>query len=142
MEWVTAAAPATAQAFQIALQPENALRIARELEQAIALSVEQTVVLEPGPLEAVEIALAIAAFQAAPGPAIEAALGAVLVALMGPAHAQAAAGALPAWEAEARAVVLEEEAAVAAADLVAEAVVAAAAVVAEAAAEVAGGSQS
>ncbi len=70
--------------------------------------------VEPGPSAAeVEIALAIAAFQAVPGPEAGAASGAVPETLMGPARALVAAGALPVWEA--RAAALEEAAVVAAA---------------------------
>jgi len=95
--------------------------------------VGQTVAVEPGPSAAeVEIALAIAAFQAVPGPEAGAASGAVPEALMGPARALVAAGALPVWEA--RAVALEAAAAAVAV------VVAAVAVVVAAVA--AGGSQS
>jgi hypothetical protein len=137
--------------FQIVPGPENVFRIApeqvtvavpriaREPERVIVRSVEQTVAVELGPLEAAaEIALAIAAFQAVPGPEAGVASGAVPEALMGPARAQAAAGALPVWEA--RAAALEEEAVVAAPAALEVAVVVVAAVVVAAVA--AGGSKS
>jgi hypothetical protein len=107
-------------------------RIAREPGQVIALLAVQTDPLVAVISVEVVIESALAAFLAVPGPVAGAASGAVPEALMGPARALVAAGALPVWEA--RAAALEEAAVVAAAaDLEVAVVVAAVA---------AGGSQS